>query len=143
MAALQLYPLCTVDSVLTEPTTVGMGAGVVQKSYLVLHASIEGQRLCGKMRGKSYWDWMTSPGGIGILRVRALIETDDGASIHVRYEARADITEGTDGACGYAAPVFSTTSPGYTWLNLTQAVGRGTLKGDRIHWDWYQVATTL
>ena len=140
MAALQLVPLCTIDSVLTEPTVVGMGAGVVRESYLVLHASIVGHRLSGKMRGKSYWDWMTSPGGIGILRVRALIETDDGASIHVRYEARADVTEGTDGAIGYAAPVFRTTSSEYTWLNLVQAVGKGTLKGDRIHWDWYQVA---
>jgi len=140
MAALQLIPLCTIDSVATEPSVVGVGAGVVQETRRVLHASIVGQRLNGKMEGMSYWDWMTSPGGVGILRVRALIETDDGASINVRYEARADVTEGTDGASGFAAPVFSTTSPGYAWLNLIQAVGKGTLKGDRVHWDWYQVA---
>jgi hypothetical protein len=140
MAALELVPLCTMDSVLTEPTVVGLGAGLVQESYLLVHASIKGRRLSGEMNGKSNWDWMTGPGGIGVLRVRALIETDDGASINVRYEARAHVSESTEEAIGYAAPVFSTTSPGYSWLNLVQGVGKGTLKGDRIHWDWYYVA---
>ena len=140
MAALELLPLCTVDSVVTEPSMVDKGAGVVQKSYPMLSASIEGLRLSGRMQGKSYFDWMGTPGGIGILRVRAMIETNDGASIQVRYEARADISKGTDDVRGYSAPVFSTASPAYLWLNLVQAVGRGTVKDERFHWDWYQVA---
>jgi hypothetical protein len=140
--ALELIPLCTIESVLTEPTVVGRGAGVIQENYSVLHASIQGDRLNGRMRGESHWDWMTGPGGVGILRVRAIIETDDGASINVRYEARADITRGIGAEPGYAAPVFATTSPGYLWLNVVQAVGRSSLDGDRIHWDWYQVAET-
>jgi len=138
--ALQLVPLCTIDSVLTEPAMVGISPGLVQQSYLVMHASIVGERLSGTMRGKSYFDWMTVPGGVGTLRVHAVIETDDGASINVRYEARADITKGIGRAHGYAAPVFTTTSPEYLWLNLVQAVGAGSLDGERIHWDWYQVA---
>jgi|GEM_PF-1175596 len=142
MAALALVPLCTIDSVLTEPTVVGKGAGVIQESYLVLHASVKGERLNGTMRGKSTWDWMTGPGGIGILQVRAVIETHDGASIKVRYEARAALSKGTDGASAYTAPVFSTTNPRFMWLNLVQGVGRGTLEGDLIHWDWYQVEGT-
>jgi len=140
VVALILVPLCAVDSLLTAPTVVGKGAGVIQEDYLVLHATIAGDRLRGTMRGKSSFDWMTGPSGTGTLGVRAIIETDDGASINVRYEARADITKGVGAAPGYAAPVFSTTSPGYLWLNLVQAVGRGVIEGKRIHWDWYQVA---
>ncbi len=139
MAALQLLPLCTVDSVRTEPTVVGKGAGVVQETFPLLNASIEGPRLSGTMHGKTYFDWMATPGGIGILRVRAMIETNDGASIQVRYEARGDITQGTDDVSGYSAPVFSTASPAYLWLNLVQAVGRGTVTAERFHWDWYEV----
>jgi hypothetical protein len=91
------------------------------------------------MHGKTYFDWMATPGGIGILRLRAMIETNDGASIQVRYEARGDITQGTDDVSGYSAPVFSTASPAYLWLNLVQAVGRGTVTAERFHWDWYEV----
>ena len=137
--SLQLIPLCTIDSTLTEPTVVGKGAGLVEESYFVLHASVHGAHLSGTMRGKSEYDWMTVPGGVGSVRTRAIIETDDGASISLHYEARADITNGTASVSAYCAPLFSTMSPDYLWLNLVQAVGRGTLDGDRIHWDWYQV----
>jgi len=140
MAALQLLPLCTIDSVLTEPTVVGKGVGVIQENYLVMNASVKGPRLKGTMQGEANWDWMSVPGGIGTLRVRATIVTDDGASINVRYEGRADIRNGNDGAAGYVAPVFTTSSPRYMWLNLVQAVGRGLRTDDRIHWEWYLVA---
>ena len=36
-------------------------------------------------------------------------------------------------------PVFAATDLDYLWLNVTQVVARGTIQGDRIHWDWYQV----
>lgn len=140
MADLRLLPLCTVDSIPTAPTVVGKGAGVIQEEHLVLEASTVGQRLSGTMRGKANFDWMTAPAGDGILRVRAVTETDDGASINVRYEGRGDIGKGSDRAVGYAAPVFSTISLNYVWLNFLQAVGGGSLEGRCIHWDWCQLA---
>ena len=75
---------------------VGKGAGLVQENYPVL-ASVDGERLSGKMQGECYYDWMSGPGGIGTVRVVANIQTDDGASINVRYEARAEISNGFDG----------------------------------------------
>ena len=140
MAPLQLLPLCTVDSLVTEPTVIGKGAGVVQESRLMPGASVQGPRLSGTMRGKTNYDWMSAPPGIGILQVSAIITTIDGASIQVRYEARGDISGGTDYVTGYAAPVFSTASPAYQWLNLVQAVGCGMVWDDRFHWDWYEVS---
>jgi len=117
----------------------GKGAGLVQENYPVL-ASVDGERLSGKMQGECYYDWMSGPGGIGTVRVVANIQTDDGASINVRYEARADISNGFDGVVAYSAPVFTTSHSGYLWLNLIQTVGRVTIQGDHIYWDWYQVA---
>ena len=139
MAELRLIPLCTTAGEIKKPKVVGKGAGLVQENYPVL-ALVDGERLSGKMQGESYYDWMSGPGGIGTVRVVANIQTDDGASINVRYEARADISNGFEGVVGYAAPVFTTSHPGYLWLNLVQAVGRGTIEGDNIYWDWYQVA---
>ena len=139
MAALQCLPFCTIDSVLSAPTVVGKGIGVVEENYLVMDASINGPRLRGTMRGKAIWDWTTVPGGIGTLRVQATIVTDDGASIDVRYEGRGEIRNGREGAVGYIAPVFTTRSPAYLWLNLVQVVGRGKLTDDHIHWDLYRV----
>jgi len=139
---LALTPLCTIESLLTEPAVVGKGAGVIQERYQVLYATLTGTRLNGTMQGRSDWDWMSSPSGVGTLTVRAVITTHDGATISVRYTARSDITHGVGTAPGYAAPVFSTTSPDYLWLNFVQGVGRGTLVGDHIHWDWYVVSDT-
>jgi hypothetical protein len=139
MAGLRFLPLCTIDGVIATPKLVDRGAGLVQENYPV-DVTVVGERLNGKMQGESYYDWMSVPGGIGTLRVLAVIETDDGASISVRYESRSDITNGIDNLFGYAAPVFTTTHPEYSWLNLVQAVGRGTIHGDRVHWDWFQLA---
>jgi hypothetical protein len=139
MAELRLIPLCTIAGEIKKPNVVGKGAGLVQENFPVL-GSIDGERLNGKMQGESHYDWMSGPGGIGTLQVVANIQTDDGASISVRYEARADISNGFEGVVGYAAPVFTTSHPGYLWLNLIQAVGRGPIQGDHIYWDWYQVA---
>src|ERR1019366_9345163 len=54
------------------------------------------------------------------------------ASINVRYEARADISNGFDGVVAYSAPVFTTSHSGYLWLNLIQTVGRVTIQGNHI-----------
>jgi hypothetical protein len=117
MAELRLIPLCTTAGEIKKPNVVGKGAGLVQEN-----------------------DWMSGPGGIGTVRVVANIHTDDGASINVRYEARADISNGFDGVVAYSAPVFTTSHSGYLWLNLIQTVGRVTIQGNHIYWDWYQVA---
>ena len=139
MAELRLIPLCTTGGEIKKPNVVGKGAGLVQENYPVL-ASVDGERLSGKMQGECYYDWMSGPGGIGTVRVVANIQTDDGASINVRYEARAEISNGFDGVVAYSAPVFTTSHSGYLWLNLIQTVGRVTIQGNHIYWDWYQVA---
>lgn len=139
MAELRLIPLCTITGEINKPSVVGKGAGLVQENFPV-RASVGGERFRGTMHGEGRYDWMSGPGGIGTLHVVANIQTDDGASINVRYEARADISNGIDGVVGFAAPVFTTSHPRYLWLNLTQTVGRGTIAGDHVHWDCYRVA---
>jgi hypothetical protein len=37
------------------------------------------------------------------------------------------------------APTFETGDERYAWLNSIQAVGKGTLDGSAVHYDWYEV----
>jgi len=138
MAALSFIHLCTTDGPIATPKVVGRGPGLIQESYPVT-ATVSGKRLSGNLRGICHYDWMSGPPGIGKVQVIATLETGDGALIRVEYGGRADITHGIENARGFASPVFAATDLQYLWLNVTQVVARGTIEGDQIHWDWYQI----
>ena len=98
---------------------------------------VRGPRINGRIISPG-GDWLrVMPSGARRLDVRLLVETDDGALIHVTYngvyvmsqEATDALARGevvTDKNVGYfvTAPMFQTSSDRYDWLNGVQAVGK-------------------
>jgi hypothetical protein len=84
-------------------------------------------------------DWeLIAADGIGALDVRFTLETDDGAVIYVTYLGRID--ESLGGAAPiYAAPLFETGDERYAWLNEIVAIAKGTLDGDTLTYEIYEV----
>lgn len=97
-------------------------------------------------------DWLTvRPDGIGVLDVRATLETHDGALIYVEYSGVMEL--GADGyvralrgdlparAPIHAAPRFLTAHPSYLWLNRLQCVNVGAvdLATSTVSYDTYAV----
>jgi hypothetical protein len=119
-----------------DPAAVGLGTG--PRGPLVETQTVgtfEGPRLRGRIeRGSDLWHLRAD--GIVELDVRALLRTDDGAAIAMRYTGvcrvpRADVValhEGRDPQGPFSdrkAIRFETGAPSYTWLNGIQAVGIG------------------
>ncbi len=132
---IELVPLCTVDVTLAEPILVGEGPSGLRLIYEVVDATIDGDRISGRMRGHASADWVSVVGTIGSLDVRATFETDDGAVILAQYRGRTDISGGPI----YVAPLFETGDERYAWLNAIQAIGKGILEGSDLRYEWYEV----
>jgi len=91
--------------------------------------------------------------GIGILDVRATLETEDGAIIYTYYRGVAELgldgyqklldraPPAPEGAPLRIQPNYQTAHPDYLWLNRTFCVGWGKAFLDRgeVSYDIYQV----
>jgi hypothetical protein len=101
----------------------------------VTGGSVRGGEINGRIRPVGA-DWLTvRTDGVGILDVRATMETDDGALIYVAYNGVTDL--GEDGYHRFlagdppqilkirAVPRFLTAHPEYLWLNRLQCVNIG------------------
>jgi hypothetical protein len=136
--SLELVPLCTVDVTLAAPIVVGDGPSGLRLVFEVETMELSGDRLRGRSKGHAVADWVTVVGGVGTIDVRGTFETDDGALIYGQYRGRTDASQG-QGAPIYVAPLFETGDPRYAWINAIQAVGKGTLAGVDLHYDWYEL----
>jgi len=136
---IELVPLCEIDIVLSDPIFVGEGPSGMRLIYEVLEATVTGERINGHHKGAASADWITVVGTVGTLDVRATFETEDGAIILSTYGGRTDLASGPSGAPIYVAPRFETGDPRYAWLNAVQAVGKGTLDGTNLHYEWFEV----
>jgi hypothetical protein len=86
----------------------------------------EGERLNATVKGNSNADWVSmAPDGTAGVDVRVLLETDDGALVHVTYTGRLHLAEQTV----LATPQFETGDERYGWLNGIQAVAKGATDG--------------
>lgn len=139
MADMELIRLCTLDVTMGEQHFVGEGPAGLRVVVEASAATMGGDRVSGHMKGPMA-DWLVVNGTVGSVDARGTIETDDGALIHMTYGGRMDLTEGPGAAPVYIAPVFETSDERYTWLNIIQAVGKGTLEGDALHYDIYEVS---
>jgi hypothetical protein len=123
---------------------------------LRLHAYVTGGEITGpRIRGRVLpvgGDWLSvRTDGIGMLNVRATMETHDGALIYCAYEGVMDF-----GADGYqrilsgdppartpiqVAPRFLTSHPDYLWLNRLQClnVGMADFATSSVSYDTYAV----
>ena len=109
-----------------------------QGTRLVVEApsgTFEGPRLKGTIRTPG-GDWVTRRSdGSGLLDVRLLLETDDGAPILMQF--KGVVTEG--GAKIRTAPMFETGDERYAWLNAVQAVALGATGDRNVTYDVYQL----
>jgi len=94
--------------------------------FPIIGGSFEGERLRGRVLPGG-GDWVTTAtDGTFELDLRATLETDDGALIHLTF------TGVRDDANGYfrTLPRFETGSPKYAFLNRLLAVGIGEIRPD-------------
>lgn len=135
------------DMEIIGPTPEGLKMNVY-----ITGGEVKGPKLQGKIRPVGA-DWYTlRTDGVGILNVRATIETDDGALIYVTYRGVSDGGEGSyesflkgelpeSGAPIHSSPIFSTSHPDYLWLNRILCLGIGQAFLDRmeVEYDVYAV----
>lgn len=128
--------LCSYTASLKNPPEViGPVPGGLRVNFYVTGGEVTGPKLQGTLRPVG-GDWLTvREDGIGILDVRATIESHDGALIEVTYNGVADLGEDgyqrfIDGEVPtkfplHTAPRFRTAHPDYLWLNRLQCINVG------------------
>jgi hypothetical protein len=131
-----------------EPLLVGVTPEGVRIDFFALGGDVAGPKLNGHVVARSSDHLFVRPDGIGVIRVRAIIATADGALLEVEYTGSLDF-----GADGYQravannlptqtdlviAPRVLTGHPKYQWLNRVQCVGLG-----RTHLDKHVVEYDL
>jgi hypothetical protein len=132
--------LASVRVPLKEPEIVGVTPEGIRVNWYWFPAEgvVSGPRLNAKVRQLG-GDWMTiRRDGIGVMDVRATLETDDGALLYVSYQGHYEL-----GANGYqdfldrrwpkqaptrTTPRFQTAHPNYLWLNRLPCIGIGEVR---------------
>jgi hypothetical protein len=94
--------------------------------FPITGGSFEGDRLRGKvLPGGGDWVLTKSDGTLD-LDLRAMLETDDGALIHMTFTGIRDDTN----QYFRTLPLFETAAPEYAFLNRLLAVGIGEIRPD-------------
>ena len=122
---LKLTPLATMSLTVRPPAVlepVPTGARWIVEAEA---GRLEGERIQATLKGSANADWFViGPDQTGIVDARILAETDDGALVLLQYNGRVDLSLGRADPI-YIAPRFETGDERYRWLNLVQAVGKG------------------
>ena len=128
--------LCSVTVTLDNPPEIiGPTPEGLRLNVYISGGEVTGPRLQGKVLPVGA-DWLTvRSDGVGVLDIRATIETSDGALIYLAYKGMADA--GEDGYQRFiegnpparvslrGAPTFLTSHPNYLWLNRLQCINIG------------------
>ena len=136
---------------LAPPEVIGPIAEGIRVNFYVTGGLFNGPKITGKLRPVG-GDWLTiRKDGIGILDVRATMETDDGALIYIAYTGTLDL--GPGGYKNFAEgkiPEFITltvssrmytANPKYEWVNRSQYVQVGEFERDTllVRYDVYAI----
>jgi len=148
--------LAAVSIKFDRPDIVGETPEGIRIDYYAVEGSIAGPKIRGKVLARSADHLFVRPDGIAVMRVRAVLQTDDGAMLEVEYKGNIEL-----GEHGYAralrqefepipplvvCPRVLTGHPKYRWLNRLQclAVGRVRLADCVLEYDVFTVkAQTL
>ena len=127
---------------LAPPEIIGPIAEGIRVNFYVTDGLFAGPKLKGKLRPVG-GDWLTlRKDGIGILDVRATMETDDGALIYIAYTGTLDL--GAEGYKNFAegklpeiihltvSSRMYTANPKYEWVNRSQYVQVGEFERDKL-----------
>lgn len=135
----------------TMPMPVGPASWGTRLIFPVVRGTLEGPKIKGVAKPFGA-DWaIVRADNCLELDVRLVVETDDGALIHVEYGGVIDMTQeqveqllsgqAVEGMKIHTAPRFETAHPNYVWLNRIQAVGCGSaeVQGEelKISYSWY------
>jgi hypothetical protein len=136
-----------------RPDFIGETPEGVRIDYYAIDGSVVGPKLKGKLLPRSGDHLFVRPDGIGVIRVRAAVRTDDGAMLEVEYTGNLEL--GEDGyqralrqdfaptPSVVICPRILTGHPRYRWLNRVQclAIGRVTLSELLLEYDLFAVKT--
>lgn len=135
-----LHYLASIRVPLNEPEVIGVTPeGLLVNWYWSPHEGrVLGLEKAGKVR-QIGGDWMTiRRDGIGLMDVRATVETADGALLYASYQGYCDFGEEgyqrflsrqwPEAAPTRTAPRIRTSHPHYSWLNRLQCVGIGEVR---------------
>lgn len=133
------------------PEVIGPLPEGIRLNFYVTGGTVSGPKVNGRVLPVG-GDWLTlRTDGVGILDVRATMETDDGALIYTAYSGVLDF--GEDGYEKFLrqelsdignlkiAPRYHTAHPDYLWLNRIQCVGIGQSVSSRseVTYDIYAI----
>lgn len=126
----------------TRPEVIGVTPAGLKVDWFITGGTVAGPKLNARVRAEG-GDWMTiRTDGIGVLGIRATLETSDGALIYTTYSGVFDL--GEDGYQNFlekrwpstppvrSAPMFLTAHPKYAWRNRLQCLGVGVVYMDRL-----------
>lgn len=144
---LQLRPLLVFNVSVGPLVDAGGPPGALRRIGSIDGGTFAGDRLNGTvMAGGADWQTVRGDGAV-LLDARALLRTDDGATIALTYTgirhgpahvmARLARGEEVDPASYYfrIVPRFDTSAPRYEWLNRIVAVGTGVrLPQGPVYW---------
>ena len=134
---IELEPLGTLTVTIERQTTL---RPTPQGGRLVGEAAScrwEGDRVRASQLGHSAGDWVRFHSDSSVsVDARILLRTDDGATIAMAYQGRADRPP-ADGGVIFTAPTFETDDERYAWLNHVQAVGKGRRNGATLVYELY------
>jgi hypothetical protein len=152
----ELEHICSYTATLRQPfEVIGETPVGLRVNAYISGGEIDGPRLRGRVLPVGA-DWLTiRPDGVGVLNVRATMETHDGALIYAEYLGSLDL--GPDGyqrflngnlpprAAIQAAPRFLTSHPDYLWLNRLQClnVGMAVFATSSVSYDTYAVRSSV
>ena len=151
-----LEHICSYNATLRQPLEViGETPVGLRVNAYISGGEIWGPRLRGRVLPVGA-DWLTiRRDGVGVLDVRATIETIDGALVYVEYMGVMDL--GPDGyqrmltgnpparAAIQVAPRFLTSHPDFLWLNRLQClnVGMADFATSSVSYDTYAVRSRV
>ena len=131
--SLELVPLGDLNVTLGEQLRLaGTPSG---ERVIVEFPEIEwkGDRLNAKLKGRAAADWLViAPDGVALIDIRFTLETHDGALLYVEMNGRTDARRFNSGGPLYMAPRFETGDARYTWLNLVQAISKGSFADGKV-----------
>src|SRR5215212_4010833 len=136
---------------LDQPEVIGPVPEGVLVNFHVTGGEVNGPKVYGKLRPVGA-DWLTiRTDGVGILDVRATIETREEALIYITYTGVGDL--GEDGHEKFlrgelpptipvrTIPRMQTVHPEFQWLNRLQCLGIGEIDTENLEvsYDVYAV----
>jgi hypothetical protein len=135
---IELVPLCVAELGIGRAIDLGTTPAGRRLIGLADGGRFDGDRLHAKVAAVGA-DWLViGPDGTGLVDARLLLETDEGALIHVTYQGRVDTTGGMRGPF-YTAPLFETAANDYAWLNRVVAVAKGIVDGRTLRYEMFEL----